>query len=304
MTTTAHSTTGTASTQGTAAPVAGTGSSGVSEQRRLQKLGELFDVRGLGVVVTGGGSGLGLRMGTALAEAGAHVTLLDVVEDRLEQARAELAQRDLHVETAVTDITDFDRLDELFDRLEHGPHGLHVVFANAGISAGIGPRLRSGRITDLDRERWQQVLDVNLTGAVNTMSAAARHLSAGYGRVVVTSSVGGVRADPMVGYAYASTKAGVIALVRNAALELAHRGITVNAIAPGLFETGIRKTNPVAEAMTADFMKVSAMKRSGELRELEGLAVYLASPASGYVTGAVLSIDGGGQHVGPNDVEL
>lgn len=285
-------------------PVPGAGPSGVPEQRRLQKLGELFDVRGLGVVVTGGGSGLGLRMGTALAEAGARVTLLDVAADRLDAARDELAERGLPVDVAVTDITDFDRLDELLGRLEHGEHGLHAVFANAGISAGIGPRLKSGRITDLDRERWQQVLDVNLTGAVHTMSAAARHLNTGYGRIVVTSSVGGVRADPMVGYAYASTKAGVVGLVRNAALELAHRGITVNAIAPGLFETGIRKANPTAQAMTADFAKVSAMKRSGELSELEGLAVYLASPASGYVTGAVLNIDGGGQHVGPNDVEL
>jgi gluconate 5-dehydrogenase len=300
MTTTTDTTTSTIPP----APVPDAGPSGVPEERRLQKLGELFDVRGLGVVVTGGGSGLGLRMGTALAEAGAHVTLLDVVGDRLDEARADLAERGLRVDVAVADITDFDQLDALFDRLEHSEHGLHVVFANAGISAGIGPRLRTGRITDLDRERWQQVLDVNLTGAVNTMSAAARHLNTGYGRIVVTSSVGGIRADPMVGYAYASTKAGVVGLVRNAALELAHRGITVNAIAPGLFETNIRKANPAAEAMTADFVKVSALKRSAQLPELEGLAVYVASPASSYVTGAVLNIDGGGQHVGPNDVEL
>lgn len=276
----------------------------ISEERRLRKLGELFDVRGLGIVVTGGGSGLGLRMGTALAEAGAHVTLLDIVRDRLLEAQAKLAARDILVDVEAADTTDFEELDALFERLEHSQHGLHAVFANAGISAGIGPRLKSGRITDLDHERWQQVLDVNLTGAVNAMSAAARHLNSGTGRIVVTSSVGGIRADPMVGYAYAATKAGVVGLVRNAALELAHRGITVNAIAPGLFETGIRKANPIAEAMSSDFMKVSAMKRAGELSELEGLAVYLASPASSYVTGAVLNIDGGGQHVGPNEVEL
>lgn len=282
----------------------GGAASGVSEERRLQKLGDLFDIRGLGIAVTGGGSGLGLRMGTALAEAGAHVTLLDVLEDRLLESQAELAGRDLQVDVAVVDTTDFDQVDALFERLEKSEHGLHAVFANAGISAGIGPRLKSGRITELDHERWQQVLDVNLTGAVNAMSAAARHMNTGYGRIIVTSSVGGIRADPMVGYAYAATKAGVVGLVRNASLELAHRGITVNAIAPGLFETGIRKANPVAQGMSSDFMKVSAMKRAGELSELEGLAVYLASPASSYVTGAVLNIDGGGQHVGPNEVEI
>lgn len=282
----------------------GSAASGVSEERRLQKLDDLFDIRGLGIAVTGGGSGLGLRMGTALVEAGAHVTLLDVLEDRLLESQAQLAERNLHLDVAVADTTDFDCLDALFERLEKSKHGLHAVFANAGISAGIGPRLKSGRITELDHERWQQVLDVNLTGAVNAMSAAARHMNSGCGRIVVTSSVGGIRADPMVGYAYAATKAGVVGLVRNASLELAHRGITVNAIAPGLFETGIRKANPVAQAMSSDFMKVSAMKRAGELSELEGLAVYLASPASSYVTGAVLNIDGGGQHVGPNDVEI
>jgi len=283
---------------------ANTKDTSVSEERRLAKLGELFDVRGLGIVITGGGSGLGLRMGTALAEAGAHVTLLDIVEERLLEAQATLAEQGVGVNIITADIANFLELDALFERLEHGEHGLHAVFANAGISAGIGPRLKSGRITDLDHERWQQVLDVNLTGAMNTISAAARHLNSGAGRIVVTSSVGGVRADPMVGYAYAATKSGVIGLVRNAALELAHRGITVNAIAPGLFETGIRKANPIAAAMSSDFMKVSALKRAGELSELEGLAIYLASQASSYVTGAVLNIDGGGQHVGPNDVEL
>lgn len=274
-----------------------------TEVSRLNYLGDTFDVRGLGIIVTGGGSGLGLRMSTALSRAGANVTLLDRETERLEAAQKELAAQAINVEIATADITDPDELDAVFAQVA-SRHGLHAVFANAGISAGIGPRLKSGRITAIDQDRWGQVLDVNLTGAMNTMASAARYMTDGYGRIIVTSSVGGVRADPLVGYAYAASKAGVIGLVRNAALELAHRNILVNAIAPGLFETNIRKSNPVAEAMTADFQKISALKRSGQLNELEGLAIFLASPASSFVTGAVLSIDGGGAHVGPNEVEI
>ncbi|GAA3884423.1 SDR family NAD(P)-dependent oxidoreductase [Leifsonia kafniensis] len=273
-----------------------------SETARLDYLGATFDVRGLNVVVTGGGSGLGLRMSTALARAGAQVTLVDREADRLDAAQQQLAAQGIIVDTAAADITDADELDGVFAQIA-ARGGLHVVFANAGISAGIGPRLKSGRITAIDHERWGQVLDVNLTGTMNTIASAARHMTTGYGRIIATSSVGGIRADPLVGYAYAASKAGVVGIVRNAALELAPRNILVNAIAPGLFETNIRKANPIAQAMTADFEKVSALKRSGQLTELEGLAVFLASPASSFVTGAVISIDGGGALVGPNDVE-
>lgn len=273
------------------------------EERRLSTLGQLFDLRGRGVVVTGGGSGLGLRMGTVLAEAGATVTLIDREPERLAAAQLTLAEDGLAVSIRALDITDFEELDAAFAQIA-AEGGLDVVFANAGISAGIGPRLKSGRITNLDQHRWQEVLDVNLTGAALTMSAAARNIRDGAGRIIVTSSLGGVRADPMVGYAYAATKAGVVALVRNAALELAHRGINVNALAPGLFETNIRKTNPVAEAMTEDFKKASALGRGADVSELDGLIIYLASTASSYMTGAVLNLDGGGQHVGPNQVEI
>lgn len=274
-----------------------------TDERRLATIGNLFDLRGRGVAVTGGGSGLGLRMGTVLARAGAEVTLIDRDQASLAAAQTALAADGLAVSVRIVDITDFDQVDAAFQQIA-AESGLDVVFANAGISAGIGPRLKSGRITDLDQQRWREVLDVNLTGAAFTMSAAARHIRDGAGRIIVTSSLGGVRADPMVGYAYAATKAGVVALVRNAALELAHRGINVNALAPGLFETNIRKANPVAEAMTGDFRKISALGRGGDLSELEGLVVYLASKASSYMTGAVLNLDGGGQHVGPNQVEI
>jgi NAD(P)-dependent dehydrogenase (short-subunit alcohol dehydrogenase family) len=261
----------------------------------------LFRVDGLGAVVTGGGSGLGLAMARVLARNGARVTLADVDAERLEAATGELATEGCAVRSAVVDVTDAAAVDGVMRAAAEWGSGLHVVFANAGISAGPGPVLPEGRLAAVDDARWQRVLDVNLTGVLHTVRAAAAHMDTGYGRIVVTSSLAGVRADPLVGYAYTATKAGVVALVRNAAIELAGRGILVNAIAPGAFVTGIGSGNPGRSGVVAEFARAAALKRLADPSEMEGLALFLASPASSYVTGAVLVVDGGAT-VGRNSV--
>jgi NAD(P)-dependent dehydrogenase (short-subunit alcohol dehydrogenase family) len=253
----------------------------------------LFRVAGLGAVVTGGGSGLGLAMARVLARNGARVTLADVDPDRVRAATEGLAAEGCAVRGAVVDVTDGAAVDELMSAAAGWGSGLHVVFANAGISAGPGPVLPEGRLEAVDDDRWQRVLDVNLTGVLHTVRAAARCLSDGYGRIVVTSSLAGVRADPLVGYAYTATKAAVVALVRNAAIELAGRGILVNAIAPGAFVTNIGSANPGRTGVVEEFARAAALKRLADPSEIEGLALFLASPASSYVTGAVLVVDGG-----------
>ncbi|MGP6169650.1 SDR family NAD(P)-dependent oxidoreductase [Microbacterium sp. A204] len=274
-----------------------------TEDTRLSYLGGLFDLRGLGAIVTGGAGGIGSAMAAALARAGAAVTLLDLSSEALEAAQQRLQDEGVTVGIKQADITKADELDAAFAEIASA-NGLHIVFANAGISAGPGPRLESGRIANVDQDRWNSVLDVNLTGALNTVASASRHIADGYGRIVVTASLAGVRSDAMVGYAYAATKAGVIGIVRNAALELAPRGILVNAIAPGLFHTSIRSSDPVHSRSTDDFVRASAIGRGAQPSEIEGLAVYLASPASSYVTGATISIDGGAQHAGANPVAI
>lgn len=275
---------------------------GPSTEARHEYLASLFDLDGRAFAVTGGGSGIGLRMGTSLARAGARIHLLDVSEENLTKVASHLAADGLSVTTRVIDVTDHDSVFTALEEVSRRPEGLHGVFANAGITAGVGPRMESGRITAIDPEHWNRVLGVNLTGAMNTVSAAATYINGPAGRIVVTSSLGGVRADPLVGYAYAASKSAVIAMVRNASLELAQRDITVNALAPGIFETNIRRANPVAQSLTDDFKRITALKRSGRLEELEGLVLYLASTASSFMTGATLNLDGGGQHVGPNEV--
>lgn len=253
----------------------------------------LFRVDGLGAVVTGGGSGLGLAMTRVLARNGARVTLADVDAERVRDAVEALEKEGCAVRGAVVDVTDAAAVDELMADAAGRDTGLHVAFANAGISAGPGPVLPEGRLESVDEQRWQRVLDVNLTGVLHTVRAAARHMTTGYGRIVVTSSLAGVRADPLVGYAYTATKAAVVALVRNASLELAERGILVNAIAPGAFVTNIGASNPGRSGVVEEFARAAALKRLADPAEMEGLALFLASPASSYVTGAVLVVDGG-----------
>jgi NAD(P)-dependent dehydrogenase (short-subunit alcohol dehydrogenase family) len=172
----------------------------------------------------------------------------------------------------------------------HG--GVQIVFANAGISAGLGPRFGVGVLDRIDDERWRRVLEINLTGTLHTIRAAAAHLGEG-GRIIATTSVAGHRADPLVGYAYSSSKAAVSHLVRNAANELAGRRILVNAIAPGSFLTEIGRANPRNSEMVEELRRATALGRLAEPEEIEGLALLLASPASAHITGAVFTIDGG-----------
>jgi NAD(P)-dependent dehydrogenase (short-subunit alcohol dehydrogenase family) len=268
------------------------------------KISELFAVEGYGVVVTGGASGLGLGFGEALAENGASVTLLDVDESALAAEVARLVGEGLAVRGEVVDDTDHDRLDAAIDEAAATYGRLDVVFANAGVDSGPGfvtswagasrPRNPDGAVEHYTDERWERVIDVNLNGVFATIRAAARHMRPqGSGRIIVTTSLAALKNEAVIGAAYMAAKAGAAHLVRNVALELAAHGITVNAIAPGWFVTNIgggHAKDPAAQAAVA---KDIPMHRVGFPDDIKGLALFLASPASAYVTGQQIVIDGG-----------
>jgi NAD(P)-dependent dehydrogenase (short-subunit alcohol dehydrogenase family) len=173
----------------------------------------------------------------------------------------------------------------------HG--GLDIVFANAGIAAVPGYANPGGQeLHTVAGDAWRKVMDVNLEGVLSTMRAAAGVLKPqGSGRIVVTASTAGLRADPMVCYGYIASKAAVINIAKQAALELAPHGVHVNVIAPGPIKTRI--AGGVTPEGEQTWSALVPLGRMGEPEELKGLALMLASPASSFITGAVITIDGG-----------
>jgi NAD(P)-dependent dehydrogenase (short-subunit alcohol dehydrogenase family) len=260
------------------------------------KAEKLFDVAGRAALVTGAASGLGLAFTEVMAENGAHVTMVDMDAARLENEAGRLRRAGLAVEAEIADVADTERLAAVIDGAAAKHGRLDAVFANAGMSSGPGWQIApEGGIDALPMAVWRRVLDVNLTGVFVTMRTAAVHMKRQRGgRIVVTSSIAGLAAEPVVGYGYVATKAAVNNLVRQAALELAPYGVCVNAICPGPFLTNIAggrlHTNPEARRM---FESMVPMGRLASPEEIKGLALLLASPAASFVTGAVIPIDGG-----------
>ena len=268
------------------------------------KIHELFGVDGYGVIVTGGASGIGLGYVEALAENGARVTILDVDARRIAEETGRLTGLGLTVRGEVVDVRDHAAIDRAFDAAVAAHGRLDVVFANAGIDSGPGfvggwvgaqrPRNPAGALESYTDERWNRVIDINLNGIFATLRAGARFMRPQRsGRMIVTTSVAAYQCEPAIGAAYMTAKAGAAHLMRMVALELAAYQITVNAIAPGFFVTNIggghAKQPQVQEAMS----KAIPMHRVGFPDDLKGLALFLASPASSYVTGQQISIDGG-----------
>jgi NAD(P)-dependent dehydrogenase (short-subunit alcohol dehydrogenase family) len=250
-------------------------------------LSDRFDVSGARVVVTGAASGLGLAMAEVMAEGGARVTLADLDAEGLASAAERLDARSFQL-----DVSDPEAVRRLFDEVVAEQGGVDVAFANAGISLEPGVVDERGGLENVDPGAWDKVLGVNLNGVLFTMREAAKHMKKqGSGKIVVTASTAGFGTDPMVGYSYSATKAAVIMLVRQAALELAKHGVHVNAIAPGPFRTNIGgDAAPIPPEAWEDIV---AIGRMAEPDELKGVALLLASPAASFMTGAVIPVDGG-----------
>jgi NAD(P)-dependent dehydrogenase (short-subunit alcohol dehydrogenase family) len=266
--------------------------------RAAETLGRLFDLHGTRVVVTGAASGLGFAMAEVLAACGAHVTLADIEEGRLQASTQKLADRGDRADAFVADVRDEAQIQALFDDVVAREGGVDVVFANAGLASVPGFRVEGGQTLDtVQRADWDRVLDVNLNGVMHTMRAAAAVMKRqGSGRIVVTASNAGLRPEPMVCYGYAASKAAVIHMVRHAALDLAKDGILVNAICPGPFYgtlIGGGVTEHPTEEMKAMWAELIPLGRMADPEELKGLVVLLASPASSFITGAAHVIDGG-----------
>ncbi|WP_296681050.1 SDR family NAD(P)-dependent oxidoreductase [Novosphingobium sp.] len=261
-----------------------------------------FDIAGRSALVTGAASGIGLAYAETMAEAGAKVTLADIDNDGAEREAERLRGLGGQARAAHVDVSDLAQVAAAFDGHVEAYGGLDIAFANAGYDAGngfwnpAGGRNPDGQIDVYDPAAWERSIAVNLTGIFHTIREAVRCMKAAgtRGSIIATASNAGIINEPIVGVPYMPAKAGVLHLMRHSALELAEFGIRVNAIAPGPFITNIGdgwvKKNPAAKLAFDKTIPLGAM---AETEQIKPLALFLASDASSFVTGAHVVIDGG-----------
>jgi gluconate 5-dehydrogenase len=250
-------------------------------------LASLFSLSGRVALVTGGSRGLGLEMAEGLAEAGARVMICARRDQWLTPALESLRGRGFDADGALCDVADPARVQATVDQTIARFGQIDILVNNAGISWGAEPET-------MPLDKWQAVIDANLTGAFLFAQAAGRDMLArGRGCIINIASIAGLHASVNGPHyaGYAASKAGLMGLTRELAGSWGRRGIRVNAVAPGFFPS--RLTAGVIEQAEAALAASAPIPRAGRPGELKGVVVFLASDASSYMTGQVIVVDGG-----------
>ncbi len=251
------------------------------------KAAEMFSLRDRVALVTGASSGLGIQFAKALAENGASVALVARRADRLVAIKAEIEGKGGKAMAIEADVTDQAAMGRAFDAAEKAFGTVTILVNNAGIAQS--PR----RAIEVSAEEWRKVLGVNLDAVfANAQEAARRMLAAKkQGSIVNIASVLGFGVAKGVA-AYATAKAGVVQITKALAVELAFKGVRVNAIAPGWFVTEINDKYLMSEAGEA-LKRDIPMGRFGNAGDLDGALLLLVSDAGSYITGSTIVVDGG-----------
>jgi 3-oxoacyl-[acyl-carrier protein] reductase len=251
------------------------------------KASEMFDLTGRVALVTGASSGLGVQFARALSDNGAAVALVARRADRLSALRDEIEARGGRAVAIEADVTDRDAMLRAFDTAEAALGTVTILINNAGVAQ------KALRAVDVTPEEWRRVLSLDLDAVFYWAQEAARRMLAAkvQGSIINTASVLAFGTGKGVA-SYATAKAAVVQITKSLAVELAFKGVRVNAIAPGWFVTEINDKyleSEVGKALIRDI----PMGRFGEPGDLDGAMLLLASNAGRYITGATILVDGG-----------
>lgn len=235
-------------------------------------------------LVTGASQGIGEAIALELSRVGADVILLDIQKDKLNDVADRIRKEGGKAEAFTVDISQFQQVDEVVATIIQDHKKIDHVVNNAGIT-------RDNLLMRMKEEDWDAVIAVNLKGIFNLSKTVVRHMiSNRYGRIVNISSVVGLMGN--AGQTnYAASKAGVIGFTKSLAREVAARGITVNAVAPGYIATAM--TESLTETVKESFVSIIPMKKFGDPEDVAHAVKFLLSDESAYITGQVISVNGG-----------
>jgi 3-oxoacyl-[acyl-carrier protein] reductase len=242
------------------------------------------DLTGKVAIVTGAGRGLGRAIAETLAGAGATIACVDIDADTLAGTVEAIEAAGGTAGAFPCDVTDADRVNEVVDEVVEKWGSLYILVNNAGIT-------RDSLLMRMKDDQWDSVIAINLKGTFLFTRAVTRPMMKGrQGRIINIASVSGLMGNPGQ-VNYSASKAGVIGLTRTVSRELAARNITVNAVAPGFIETEM--TAKLGDETLSEIRKQVPLGRLGEPRDISDAVLFLASDAAAFITGHVLTVDGG-----------
>lgn len=245
-----------------------------------------LNLNGKVAVVIGGTSGIGRAIALGLAQAGADVVPTSRREELVEASAAEIEALGCRTLRLTSDVGDRSSLQHVLDETIKAFEKVDILVNSAG-------RTKRVPTIDLSDSDWSEILDTNLTGTLRACQIFGRHmLERQYGRIINIASISTFVALYEV-TAYSASKAAVASLTKSLAVEWASRGVCVNAIAPGVFRTALNQELLDETERGREFLSRTPMKRFGNVDELAGAAVFLASDAASFVTGEIIAVDGG-----------